>query len=121
MVQEKKTIRKTNSDLWLLTLSFLNVLTFLITSFLVVLRVNSSEVKVPIRLVAGNGFTQGNWWNIYLVLAIVFGVLVMTFIYSSRLKKLDAIYRNGVLVFGLCFQILACAVLFRVAGLSGLI
>ncbi len=121
MVQEKKTIRRTNSDLWLLTLSFLNVLTFLITSILVILRVESSEVKVPVRLIAGNGFTQGNWWNTYLLLAITLGVLVMTFIYSSRLKKLDPLYRNGVLVFGLCFQVFACAVLFRVAGLSSLI
>lgn len=121
MVQEKKTIRRTNSDLWLLTLSFLNVLTFIITSILVFLRVESSEVKVPIRLIAGNGFTQGNWWNTYLFLLVVFGVLIMTFIYSSRLKKLDPLYRNGILAFGLCFQIFACAILFRVAGLSSLI
>lgn len=121
MVQEKKTVRKTNSDLWFLTLSLLNGLVFALTALIVVVRANSSEVKVPIRLVAGNGFVQGNWWNSYLILAVVFGVLVMTFIYSSRLKKLDPLYRNGVIIFGLCFQIFALAVLYRVAGLTSLI
>jgi len=116
-----KSLRKTNADLWFYTLSALNVLVFVVSVVSVVLRTKSSDVKVAIRLVAGNGFVQGNWWNSYLMLAIVLGFLIMTFIYSSRLKKIDPIYRNGVLVFGLCFQIFAAAVLFRVAALSGLI
>ena len=117
----EKNVRRTNADLWFYTLSALNVAVFLVSMLSVVLRSKSSDVKVPIRLVAGNGFVQGNWWNTYLLLAIVLGFLVMAFVYSSRLKKIDPIYRNGALVFGLCFQIFAAAVLFRVAGLSGLI
>lgn len=33
-----------------------------------------------------------------MLLVITLGFLVMTFIYSSRLKKLDPLYRNGVLM-----------------------
>ncbi len=117
----EKNTRKTNADLWFYTLSALNVLVFVFASITVILRAKASDVKVAIRLVAGNGFVQGSWWNSYLMLAVVLGFLLMTFIYSSRLKKIDPIYRNGVMVFGLCFQIFAAAVLFRAAGLSGLI
>lgn len=119
--QETKTVRKTNADLWFYTLSLANGAVFLLTSLAVFIRAKSSEVKVPIRLIAGNEPVQGRWWSSYISLFIVFGVLVMTYIYSSRLKKLDPLYRNGVLVIGVCFQILAFAVLFRVAGLSSLI
>jgi hypothetical protein len=121
VIQEKKTAAKTNSDLWLYTLSGLNVLTFLITVLAVFVRTESSDVKVPIRLISSNEFVQGSWWNSYLMLAIIMGILVMTFVYSSRLKKLNPIYRNGVMVFGLCLQIFAAAILFRVSGLSSLI
>lgn len=119
--QEKKTVRRTNSDLWFYTLSLANGVMFLLSTLAVLIRTKSSEVKVPIRLIAGNEPVQGRWWNSYIALFIVFGVLVMTFIYSSRLKKLDPLYRNAVLILGVCFQILAFAVLFRVAGLSSLI
>lgn len=119
--QEIKTVRKTNSDLWFYTLSLANVAVFFLTSLAVFVRAESSEVKVPIRLIAGNEPVQGRWWSSYIVLFIVLGVLVMTYIYSTRLKKLDPLYRNGVLVLGICFQMLAFAVLFRVAGLSSLI
>ncbi len=121
VIQEKKTAAKTNSDLWLYTLSGLNVLAFLITVLAVFVRTESSDVKVPIRLISSNEFVQGSWWNSYLILAIVLGFLVMTFIYSSRLKKLNPIYRNGVMILGLCLQIFAAAILFRVSGLSSLI
>lgn len=119
--QETKTVRKTNSDLWFYTLSLANLAVFLFSSLAVFVRAKSSEVKVPIRLIAGNEPVQGRWWSSYIALLIVLGVLVMTFIYSTRLKKLDPLYRNGVLVLGICFQMLAFAVLFRVAGLSSLI
>jgi hypothetical protein len=119
--EENRPAKKTNADLWFYSLSLLNVLIFIFSALAVFFRVNSSEVKVPVRLIAGNEFVQGNWWNSYLILAIVFGLLVMMFVYSSRLKKLDPIYRNGVLIFGASFQLLALAVLYRVAGLSSLI
>jgi len=119
--REKKTIRRTNSDLWFYTLSVSNATVFLLTCVAVFFRTKTSEVKVPIRLIAGNEAIQGRWWSSYILLAIILGFLVMTFIYSARLKKLDPLYRNGVLVLGVCFQILAFAVLFRVAGLSSLI
>lgn len=119
--QEKKTVRRTNSDLWFYTLSLANVATFLITSLAVFFRTKTSEIKVPIRLIAGNEVVQGRWWSVYVLLFITLGFLVLSFIYSARLKKLDPLYRNGVLVLGLCFQIFALAVLFRVAGLSGLV
>jgi hypothetical protein len=118
---EKKSVRKTNADLWFYSLSLVNVVIFLFSAVAVSLRVNSSEVKVPIRLIGGNEFVQGNWWNSYLILAVVFGLLVMTFVYSFRLKKLDPIYRNGVLIFGVSLQLFCLAVLYRVAGLSSLI
>lgn len=119
--QEKKTIRRTNSDLWFYTLSVANVGIFLLSAVAVFFRTKTSEVKVPIRLIAGNEVVQGRWWSSYMLLVITLGFLVMTFIYSARLKKLDPLYRNGVLILGVCFQILAFAVLFRVAGLSALV
>ena len=119
--QEKKTVRKTNADLWFYSLSLANLVVFLLSAVSVFFRTKTSEVKVPIRLIAGNEVVQGRWWSSYILLLITLGFLVMTFIYSARLKKLDPLYRNGVLVLGICFQILAFAVLFRVAGLSSLI
>lgn len=119
--QEKKTIRRTNSDLWFYTLSIANLAVFLFSVVAVFIRTKTSEVKVPIRLIAGNEVVQGRWWSSYALLVITLGFLVMTFIYSTRLKKLDPLYRNGVLILGVCFQILAFGVLFRVAGLSSLI
>lgn len=119
--QEKKTIRRTNSDLWFYTLALANVVIYALSSVVVFIRAKSSEVKVPIRLIAGNEPVQGRWWSSYIALLIVLGFLVMTFIYSARLKKLDPLYRNAILIFGLCFQIFAMAVLFRVAGLSALV
>jgi hypothetical protein len=121
VTEENKPARKTNSDLWFYSLSLVNCFVFLLSAVAVTLRIQSSEVKVPIRLVAGNEFVQGNWWNTYLVLGVVFGLLIMAFIYSSRLKKLDPVYRNGVLLFGLILQIFAFATLYRVAGLSTLV
>ena len=100
MKVEKKSGRKTNSDLWFYSLALL---------------------RVPIRLVAGNEYVQGNWWNSYLILLIMFGFGTAMFIYSFRLKRLDSLYRNGVLLIGVCVQIIAFGVLFRVAGLSSLI
>ncbi|HRV75929.1 MAG: hypothetical protein H6799_01315 [Candidatus Nomurabacteria bacterium] len=119
--QEKKTVRRTNSDLWFYSLSIANVFVFLLSAVIVFFRTKTSEVKVPIRLIAGNEVVQGRWWNSYLLLLITLGLLVMAFVYSARLRKLDPLYRNGVLILGICFQILAFAVLFRVAGLSSLI
>lgn len=119
--QEKKTIRRTNSDLWFYTLSLSNAVVFLLTSVAVFAKTKTSDVKVPVRLIAGNEAVQGRWWSSYLSLAVILGLLVMTFIYSTRLKKLDPLYRNAVLVLGVCLQIFAFAVLFRVAGLSTLI
>ena len=107
MKVEKKSGRKTNSDLWFYSLALLNGL--------------SSDLRVPIRLVAGNEYVQGNWWNSYLILLIMFGFGTAMFIYSFRLKRLDSLYRNGVLLIGVCVQIIAFGVLFRVAGLSSLI
>lgn len=119
--QETKAVRKTNADLWFYTLCLANGTVFLFSALAVFIRAKSSEVKVPIRLIAGNEPVQGRWWSSYISLFIVFGFLVLSYIYSSRLKKLNPLYRNSVLVLGLCFQILAFAVLFRVAGLSSLI
>lgn len=119
--QEKKTVRRTNSDLWFYTLTLANVGIFLIASLAVFFRTKTSEIKVPIRLIAGNEVVQGRWWSVYVLLFITLGFLVLSFVYSARLKKLDPLYRNGVLILGLCFQIFALAVLFRIAGLSGLV
>ena len=109
MKVEKKSGRKTNSDLWFYSL------------VAVFIRAKSSDLRVPIRLVAGNEYVQGNWWNSYLILLIMFGFGTAMFIYSFRLKRLDSLYRNGVLLIGVCVQIIAFGVLFRVAGLSSLI
>lgn len=119
--QDKKSARRTNSDLWRYTLLISNFVVFVVNTVLVLARTKSSDVKVPVRLISNNELVQGSWWNSYLMLGIVFGFLILSLVYSSRLGKLNALYRNGVLVFGLCLQILALAILFRVAGLSSLI
>ncbi len=120
--QDKKSaVRRTNSDLWRYTLLVANFVVFGANLISVVARTKSSDVKVPIRLISSNELVQGSWWNSYLSLAVIFGFLLMSLVYSSRLKKLNPLYRNGVLVFGLCVQILAAAILYRVAGLSSLV
>lgn len=121
MKLEKKSGRKTNSDLWFYSLALLNGLVMLFNLVAVFIRTKSSDLRVPIRLVAGNEYVQGNWWNSYLILLIMFGFGTAMFIYSFRLKRLDSLYRNGVLLIGVCVQIIAFGVLFRVAGLSSLI
>jgi hypothetical protein len=119
--QDKKSVRRTNSDLWRYTLLIANGAVFLISLGLVLARTKSSDVKVPIRLISSNELVQGNWWNSYLSLGIIFGFFVLSLIYSARLNKLNPLYRNGVLVLALCLQILAAAILYRVAGLSSLV
>lgn len=120
--QDKKSVtRRTNSDLWFYSLMVLNFVVFILSFVLVLAKTKHSDVKVPVRLISNNELVQGNWWNSYLTLGIVFGFLILSLIYSSRLKKLDPLYRNGVLVLSLCLQIIATAILFRVAGLSSLV
>lgn len=121
MTKSDTKTEKKSLDIWFYSLSLANGAVLFVTALLVLLRTKTSDVKVPVRLIAGNEFVQGRWWNVYLILAIMLGLLVIAFIYSNRLSRLNPFYKNTVLVLGLCLQIFGMATLYRVAGLSALV
>lgn len=111
---------KGSSDLWWTTLSILNILIFVLSAIAVYLKTESSTIKVPTRLVAGNEYIQGDWWAPLLNIALQLGLLGVFFFYSNKLTKLDPIYKNGILIMAICIQLIMFSVFFRVAGLTSL-